>query len=246
MTKLIVFTDLHMVPEGNTIIGLDPFKRLETGIEHVNTYHPDADGVIVTGDLVHHGDVVSYQRLKTLLDRLTPPLHLAVGNHDNRENFLSVFTDTVTDENGFVQRALDFADCRALILDSLFAPPYEYPITHAGFLCNKRMRWLEAELKSAKEAGKPVLIFLHHPPHKTGFTGMDLIKLINEGDFYDLVEAHATSATSSPATSTAPSTARIAASPIRSSRARCISSRCPSTCRTPRFRSMNPPPMASW
>ena len=190
MTKLIVFTDLHMVPEGNTIIGLDPFKRLETGIDHVNTYHPDADGVIVTGDLVHHGDVVSYQRLKTLLDRLTPPLYLAVGNHDSRENFLSVFTDTVPDENGFVQRALDFADCRALILDSLFAPPYDYPITHAGFLCNKRMRWLETELQSAKEAGKPVLIFLHHPPHKTGFTGMDLIKLINEGDFYDLVERY--------------------------------------------------------
>ncbi len=152
MTKLIVFTDLHMVPEGETIIGLDPFKRLETGIEHVNAYHPDADGVIVTGDLAHHGDTVSYERLKTLLDRLTPPLYLAVGNHDSRENFLSVFTGTVTDENGFVQRALDFADCRALILDSLFAPPYDYPITHAGFLCAKRMRWLETELKSAKDA----------------------------------------------------------------------------------------------
>lgn len=190
MTKLIVFTDLHMTPEGKTIIGLDPFKRLEAGIEHVNTYQADADGVIITGDLAHHGDIEAYKRLKVLLDRLKLPLFITVGNHDNREMFLSVFPETQTDEHGFVQRAIDFADCRALILDSLFGPPYEYPISHAGFLCQKRMRWLERELKAAKDAGKPVLIFMHHPPHKTGFSGMDVIKLINEADFYDLVEEH--------------------------------------------------------
>jgi 3',5'-cyclic-AMP phosphodiesterase len=190
MTKLIVFTDLHMTPEGTTIIGLDPYKRLEAGIDHVNAYHPDADGVIITGDLAHQGDLASYQRLKGLITRLTPPLFLTIGNHDNREAFLSVFPETATDENGFVQRALDFPDCRVVILDTLFAPPYDYPITHAGFLCAKRMGWLDVELKAAGEAGKPVLIFQHHPPHKTGFTGMDMIKLINEADYYDLIESH--------------------------------------------------------
>lgn len=190
MTKLIVFTDLHMRPEGQTIIGLDPFRRLETGIAHVNAYHPDADGVVITGDLTHHGDVVSYRRLKTLLDRFIPPLFLAVGNHDNRENFLSVFSETETDENGFVQRVVDFADCRAIILDSLFAPPYDYPVSHAGFLCRERMEWLDSALAAAKEAGKPALIFMHHPPHSTGFTGMDLIKLANEEEFYALLETH--------------------------------------------------------
>lgn len=190
MTKLVVFTDLHMLPEGQTIIGLDPYKRLETGIAHVNAYQADADGVIVTGDLTHYGDVISYERLKTLLDQLIPPLYLAIGNHDNRENFLSVFAEAETDENGFVQRALDFADCRALILDSLYAPPYEYPVSHAGLLCEKRLAWLEAELESAKADDKPVLIFMHHPPHKTGFSGMDVIKLINEDQFYELAHRY--------------------------------------------------------
>lgn len=190
MTKLIIFTDLHMTPEGTTIIGLDPYQRLEAGIEHVNAFHADADAVIVTGDLAHHGDPVSYQRLKGLLSRLTPPLFMTIGNHDNREAFLAAFPETATDDNGFVQRRLDFSDCRALLLDSLFAPPYDYPVTHAGFLCQKRMSWLDSELKSARIEGKPVLIFMHHPPHKTGFTGMDMIKLLNEGDFYDLVESH--------------------------------------------------------
>ncbi len=56
MTKLIIFTDLHMVPEGTTIIGLDPFQRLAAGIAHVNRYHADADRVIFMGDLAHHAD----------------------------------------------------------------------------------------------------------------------------------------------------------------------------------------------
>ena len=50
MTKLIIFTDLHMVPVGQSIIGLDPFKRLAAGIDHVNRYHADADRVIVMGE----------------------------------------------------------------------------------------------------------------------------------------------------------------------------------------------------
>ncbi len=44
MTKLILLTDLHMVPEGHRIIGLDPYQRLEAGIDHINRHHADADG----------------------------------------------------------------------------------------------------------------------------------------------------------------------------------------------------------
>lgn len=190
MTKLVIFTDLHMVPEGDTIIGLDPYKRLEAGIAHVNAWQADADAVIVTGDLAHHGDTASYQHLHELLQTLTPPVVLAVGNHDNRQNFLSVFYGTPTDENGFVQRALDFPDCRVLVIDTLFGPPYEYPLSHAGFLCDKRLEWLDRELAGAAKDGKPALVFMHHPPHKTGFTGMDIIRLINEDAFYETAHRH--------------------------------------------------------
>src|SRR5690606_27495239 len=138
MTKLIIFTDLHMVPEGASIIGLDPYQRLLAGIDHVNRYHADADGVIVMGDLTHRADRPSYERLKTLLDRLVPPLAITIGNHDRRDIFLEVFADAVHDEDGFVQRVVDFPDCRAVLLDTLFAPPYDYPRSHAGFLCAKR------------------------------------------------------------------------------------------------------------
>jgi 3',5'-cyclic AMP phosphodiesterase CpdA len=186
MTKLIILTDLHMVPEGQSIIGLDPFQRLAAGIGHVNRHHADADRVIVIGDLAHRADRPSYQRLKGLLDQLIPPLAITIGNHDHRETFLDVFQGVALDEDGFVQQVIDFADCRAVILDTLFAPPYDYPRSHAGFLCTKRLIWLDRQLETA--SGRPVLLFMHHPPHATGFSGMDLIRLINEVDFYDVVK----------------------------------------------------------
>ena len=187
MTKLIMFTDLHMVPEGTRIIGLDPWARLEAGIDHVNKYHPDADRVIITGDLTHRADEESYKRLKTLLGKLTPPLAITIGNHDRRDRFQDIFPHVAKDENGFVQESIDFEDCRVLLLDTLFAPPYDYPRSHAGYLCPKRLAWLEQQLATSSQ---PVLIFMHHPPHPTGFTGMDTIRLANEDFFYDTVLKH--------------------------------------------------------
>jgi 3',5'-cyclic-AMP phosphodiesterase len=184
MTKLIVFTDLHMVPEGQTIIGLDPWQRLEAGIDHVNRYHADADHVVISGDLTHKADPESYRRLKILLDRLVPPVAVTIGNHDRRDVFQAHFPDVARDENGFVQTCLDFEDCRVLVLDTLFAPPYVFPDAYSGYLCDKRLSWLERRLESSK---KPVLVFMHHPPHKTGFFGMDEIRLSNEEAFYDIV-----------------------------------------------------------
>lgn len=188
MTKLIVFTDLHMTPEGTTIIGLDPRQRLLAGIEHVNRYHADADCVVFTGDLTHRADTASYHRLKDLLARLTPPAAITIGNHDHRERFLGIFDHVTPDAQGFVQRAIDFPDCRVLLLDTLFAPPYDYPASHVGLLCQRRLAWLDEQLGDAQ--GKPVLVFMHHPPHETGFTGMDAIRLANEDDFYDLALRH--------------------------------------------------------
>ncbi|OAP41203.1 metallophosphoesterase [Sinorhizobium glycinis] len=188
MTKLIIFTDLHMVPEGTTIIGIDPYRRLANGIAHINRYHADAERVIFAGDLTHQADRVSYERLKDLLSGLVPPAAIMLGNHDRREVFLEVFPEAARDENGFVQQVIDFADCRAVLLDTLFAPPYDYPMSHAGHLCEKRLAWLDRQLGSAGD--QPVLVFMHHPPHASGFAGIDMIRLINEEQFYGLVKRH--------------------------------------------------------
>ena len=210
MSKLIVFTDLHILPEGGRIIGLDPSERLRKGIAHVNLHHPDTHHVLFTGDLTHRGDVASYQRLRALLSELRCPYSLLLGNHDQRENFLTVFPEAPLDSNGFVQQAIDINSdinsdidkglalhtgsgaahdgARLLLLDTLFAPPYNFPDSYSGFLCAQRMDWLAQQLASAGK--RPVHIFMHHPPHATGFVGMDAIALRNGEAFYELLLRH--------------------------------------------------------
>lgn len=189
MTKLIVFTDLHITPEGGRIIGLDPVARLRNGIQHVNRHHPDAARVIFTGDLAHRGDAASYARLRDLLSELHCPYSLLVGNHDHRERFLDCFPDCPVDANGFVQQVLDVDGARLILLDTLFAPPYEFPASYSGYLCEQRLAWLGQQLQEAA-AKLPVLVFMHHPPHATGFAGMDAIALRNGEAFYDVLNRH--------------------------------------------------------
>ena len=192
MTKLIVFTDLHITPEGGRIIGLDPVARLRNGIRHVNRHHADAARVIFTGDLAHRGDAPSYVRLRELLNELRCPYSLLVGNHDHRQRFLDCFPESPVDENGFVQQVVDVGSdvdgARLILLDTLFAPPYEFPASYSGYLCERRLAWMDRQLREAEN--RPVIVFMHHPPHATGFAGMDAIALRNGEAFYEVLSRH--------------------------------------------------------
>ena len=184
-TKIITLTDIHIRSEGETLIGIDPTERLDLAIDHINRTQSDAQMVIVTGDLTHTADAQSYARLKDSFSRLKLPVKLLIGNHDEREPFLAAFPQTPVDANGFVQFAFDLAGWRLIGLDPLNGPPYIYPERHAGFLCEKRLAFLDAAISGAE--GRPVMIFMHHPPFDTGFPGMDRIKLNNHESFHRIV-----------------------------------------------------------
>ncbi len=188
MTKLIVFTDLHMVPEGTSIIGLDPFQRLSAGIAHVNRYHPDADRVIVMGDLAHQADRPSYERLKGLLDQLVAPHHLPSAIMTGATSFSTSFRMSRRTKTVSCSRASIFPTAVSSSSIRCLRRLTTIPAAMPGFLCAKRLAWLDRRLETA--GGLPVLLFMHHPPHATGFTGMDLMRLINEVDFYDVVKRH--------------------------------------------------------
>lgn len=187
MQKIIVFTDTHMQPQAGAEKP-DPDVQLKKGITHVNEFNGDADLVVFCGDLTDKGDVGSYEMLKERLADLNIPYKLLLGNHDNRENFLTVFNDVQLDENGFVQQTIDMGSLRLILLDTLHGPPYDYPSSHMGKLCERRLEWLDAQLASAGE--KDCIIFMHHPPHNTGFIAMDTIKLIDGSAFYNVVKTH--------------------------------------------------------
>ena len=172
--KFIQFTDLHFVPRGKTLHGLDPYKRLEACIDDINRHHGDAEMCVITGDLAQSGQLDAYRDLRTCLSRLNLPVHLMVGNHDRREQMLEVFTDVPVDANGFVQTAFDASAGRFLLLDT---------VEHGkgwGSYCERRCEWLNQALVASQN--QPVYLFMHHPPFHVGLNCVDRIGLGADGD----------------------------------------------------------------
>ena len=185
MQKIIVFTDLHILPEGETIIGLDPSARCARGLAHALHHHPDAARIVITGDLTHHGKGAEYARLRALLADCPLPVSLMLGNHDRRAPFAAAFPDTPRTEDGFIQEIQDLDHARLILLDTL---DEQAPDLHSGYLCPSRLSWLADALAGAQ--GRATVVFTHHPAFRTGFGGMDRIGLRNSDALIDTLHSH--------------------------------------------------------
>ncbi len=90
--KLIQVSDLHFVPPGTRLLGLDPRARLEAAIADINRHHGDAELCLFTGDLADRGAPEAYEALRETLAALRVSYRLTIGNHDDRDKFLRAFT----------------------------------------------------------------------------------------------------------------------------------------------------------
>ncbi len=180
--KLIHITDTHFVPKGQTLYGRDPAVALGRCVEDINRTHSDADLCVITGDLTHWGEREAFEHLSEHLDKLQIPLRLLLGNHDDRETFRSVFHAQRADENGFIQSVDDFAKERFIYLDTNQAG------TDVGWLCDKRMQWLELQLRSS--ADRDIYMFMHHPPCEIGIKVLDQIALAQKDAFAEILEPY--------------------------------------------------------
>ena len=87
--KLVHISDIHIHPE--PILGYNPIANLKACLAHIDDHNSDADLVIISGDLTHHGAQSSYAALKDMLDDWKPTPFLMIGNHDNRPRFRTAF-----------------------------------------------------------------------------------------------------------------------------------------------------------
>lgn len=163
--KLLQLTDIHLTTPGQTIAGRDPNANFEKALTHALTHHPDAEALFITGDLSDWGDEDDYLRLRTRLQSVAMPVHLCIGNHDDRPKMLTSFPD-LADEDGHVQRVVPLSRGQAIIVDTWAEG------THAGHFCEIRAAWLSAALAAAPG---PVWLFMHHNPAPIGIAPMDLI-----------------------------------------------------------------------
>ncbi|CAN7402263.1 phosphodiesterase [Rhizobium sp. LjRoot254] len=181
--KLVHISDIHINPE--PILGIDPVANFKACIDHVAEFQPDADRVVITGDLTHHGRRESYELLRGMLDQsalkndLAP--RLLIGNHDDRDTFRAVFPEAAADHNGHVQWYEDVAAGRFVYLDT------SEKGTDAGHYGEERRAWLAHVLDLAREDGVPAWIFMHHNPAAVHVANADQIGLVDEAAFQALV-----------------------------------------------------------
>lgn len=152
--KIVVLSDLHIVPEGDFTHTLDTADRLAKGVAAINARHADADFCVLAGDLADLGEAAAYERLKGVLSELTVPCHITLGNHDIRPVFLDVFGTEYEADTGCVDKVIDRKGYRTILLDS------SEPGIHPGVLTDAQYDWLDDRLMEA--ADKPVIVILHH------------------------------------------------------------------------------------
>lgn len=177
--KLVHISDIHINPE--PILDGDPIGNFELCMAHVEKYHSDADMVLISGDLTHHGQRSSYVRLQDMLSDWAVDPHLVIGNHDHRETFQELFPDTGKDGNGYVQYVIKRSEGHFIFLDTVQFG------THAGHFGPDRQAWLKDQLDKAADEQQPVFLIMHHNPVPVGVKSSDSIGLVDGEEFREIL-----------------------------------------------------------
>jgi 3',5'-cyclic AMP phosphodiesterase CpdA len=177
-------SDLHVAPPGQRLFGvLDTYTSAVDAVRHLSRLNPGPDAVIVTGDVAGHGQPDEYAAARQVLDQLPVPYFVIPGNHDRRKGLLTAFPGHAwTTESGLVQYTVDDFLVRLVALDSIDEGHDE------GGVDPERLAWLDATLAAAPK--KPTLVFLHHPPIRSGVWWMDTAGLAGAAELGTVLDRH--------------------------------------------------------
>jgi len=179
--KFVVLSDLHVMPPGELSMTLDTGARLEQAVDAVIARYGDADFCILAGDLADLGQPEAYRYLKTIIARMPIPVHITLGNHDDRPAFLDVFGEGFTAATGKVDKVIDAKGYRLILLDS------SEPGRVDGVLEAIQIDWLRARLAEAID--RPVIVVLHHNANALHIESDD-IRILEPDAFVAALKTH--------------------------------------------------------
>lgn len=155
--NFIHLTDFHLShPDLNDPhLHSDTVENLRMMVAKIQTISPPPSFVVASGDLTNQGDVASYQMLHDILKPLGMPIIYALGNHDKRAGFRTIFEPNTTLDAPYYHQTTQ-ENLHIITLDS------SVPNQVSGQISNEQFQFLETSLKAHPDL--PKLLVIHHPP----------------------------------------------------------------------------------
>jgi Icc protein len=164
-SSVALLADTHIAADRARVVReVNMTRHLQTVTQELLELPRRPAGVFILGDCAFSsGEKEDYATLTELLTPLQAgglPLHLALGNHDHRENFWEALRDGASVQRPMVDRhvaVVSTAHVNWFMLDSL-----EKTLQTPGLLGQAQFDWLARTLDANRR--KPAVILVHHNP----------------------------------------------------------------------------------
>jgi len=176
--RLLQFTDPHLVGDAaHSTRGSNTLATLRQAVEHAAARFEAADGIVLSGDLVHD-DAAGYRHVIDEFGASKVPVYCIPGNHDLPEQMRVALAQAPFQVGGDAV----VGNWLIVLLDS-YAPN-----TAGGRIGAEQLRRLSRTLNA--HADKHALLFLHHHPIKMRSDWLDTVGLEDADEFRTAVARH--------------------------------------------------------
>lgn len=165
--RLLHLTDLHLFadPSGR-LLGVATRTSFEAVLELALANSPQAQALVLTGDLVHDESTAGYRYLRRVLDRTNLPYFCIPGNHDIQQLMADSLGAAAL--GPIAMRRLE--GWNLVFLDStIYGDP-------GGRLKHEELTQLAGLLS---DHASPTLIFMHHHPNLVNSAWIDTMSIEN-------------------------------------------------------------------
>lgn len=191
----ILFSDTHIAAdpklEARGVCMADNLKRC---VAQALNEKEKPFGVMVNGDLAYlDGQAGDYSTFVDLMQPLRDaglPVHLTLGNHDNRENFMgncsSLDLSIIEEKKPVAQKQVSVVSSARIhwvLLDSL-----DKVNGTPGLLGEAQLAWIDRTLNALSE--KPTVVMVHHNPQVPVPDGGKKSGLVDSDALVSVLESH--------------------------------------------------------
>ena len=181
--RLILLSDTHVAGDKafQHVSKIKPWDTFSQAVAQITALPTRPGAILINGDCACiHGLPEDYTTLIEGLDllRKSAPLHMILGNHDHRENFIKALPadDAKQKDEALSDRHVLLVEtprANLLLLDSL-----DQTNKTPGVLGEKQLAWLAKSLDARPD--KPAIVFVHHDPDDPVKRGQNKISSLTD------------------------------------------------------------------